>query len=170
MLNDPVKTLAIDQATILRLIAAATCVALVAGCATGPAAREAPDIAAAHALREARSIHLSTEARVAHYLDAASLTAPRLGSGTEPTPAREIYNAAAGGADHHTANRGWRSVVESSAYGHGGADDLSPPTSIRCAGGLVAGLLHFVRGRQESQREAESNRRVKIFNREWAAL
>ncbi len=79
----------------VKAIAAATCMALAAGCATGPAAREAPDIAAARALREARSFHFSTEARVAHYLDAASLTAPRLGSGAEATPAREIYNAAA---------------------------------------------------------------------------
>ncbi|HEY4284838.1 MAG TPA: alpha/beta fold hydrolase [Chthoniobacterales bacterium] len=79
----------------VRLIAATTGVAFVCGCATGPVAREAPDVAAAHALREARSFHFSTEERVADYLDAASLTAPRLGSGTERTPAREIYNASA---------------------------------------------------------------------------
>ena len=81
----------------VRFVAAATYIALVTGCATGPRAVEAPDIAAAHALREAQSINLSTEGRVAHYLDAASLTAPRLGSGTDVTPARDIYNAAAAG-------------------------------------------------------------------------
>ena len=89
------KTDSVQFSLPVRVITVATCGALAAGCATGPAAREAPDIAAAHALREARSIHFSTEARVAHYLDAASLTVSRLGSGTEPTPPREIYNAAA---------------------------------------------------------------------------
>jgi pimeloyl-ACP methyl ester carboxylesterase len=78
-----------------RLIAAITLLAFVTGCATTPRAVTPADIKAAQELREARSLHFSTEARVAHYLDAAALTAPNLGSGKESTPARQIYNAAA---------------------------------------------------------------------------
>jgi hypothetical protein len=81
--------------TWARFVAATTSLALLVGCATAPSAREGPDVAAAKALREARSIHFSDEERVADYLEAAALTAPRLGSGTSATPAREIYNDAA---------------------------------------------------------------------------
>ena len=41
-------------------------------------------------------MHLSLETRAADYLEAASLCAPKLGEGTQPTPARQTYNAAAG--------------------------------------------------------------------------
>src|SRR4029453_956269 len=64
-----------------------------AGCATQPAG--SPNVvAAAKSLRAARSTQLSVETRAADYLEAAALTAPDLGSGTQPTPARETYNAA----------------------------------------------------------------------------
>ena len=79
---------------LFRLVATGCCVALVAGCATQPTGVQPPDVAAAHSLQEARSLHFSEEERVGHYLDAAALTAPRLGSGNEATPARETYNAA----------------------------------------------------------------------------
>src|SRR3982751_1001759 len=78
-----------------RVVAASTLVVFITGCATRPPAGSSPDAAAAWQLREARSLHFSAEARAAHYVEAAALTAPRLGSGTEATPARETYNAAA---------------------------------------------------------------------------
>jgi hypothetical protein len=77
------------------VVALATCAALLAGCAAVPHANEPTDIAAAAALSKARSAMVKTEDRAAHYLNAAALTAPRVGSGTESTPAREIYNASA---------------------------------------------------------------------------
>ena len=77
-----------------RCIAAVICLALVIGCATQPGGNP-QDVAAAQDLREARSTNLSTEERATHYLDAAALTAPRLGTGTQSTPARETYNTAA---------------------------------------------------------------------------
>jgi hypothetical protein len=76
-----------------RYAAAATCLAFVAGCATAPSG-QGPDAMAARSLQEARSTRFAPEVRVGHYLDAAALTAPRLGSGNENTPARETYNAA----------------------------------------------------------------------------
>jgi len=45
-------------------------------------------------LRAARSQQLSLEIRAADYLQAAALTAPDLGSGTQPTPALNTYNSA----------------------------------------------------------------------------
>jgi len=81
----------------IRLFALATVLALLAGCAAPvPRATNPQDMAAAQQLSEARSEHFKPEERAGHYLQAAALTAPRLGSGTEATPAREIYNAAAG--------------------------------------------------------------------------
>jgi pimeloyl-ACP methyl ester carboxylesterase len=81
----------------IRVIAAATSVAVLTSCATGPGPKavDPVDVAAAKSLQEARSSHFSSEERVGHYLDAAKLTAPRLGSGTQQTPAVQIYNAAA---------------------------------------------------------------------------
>jgi pimeloyl-ACP methyl ester carboxylesterase len=77
----------------LRQIAALTSVVFLAGCATQPAGP--PNVvAAAKALRAARSTQLAVETRAADYLQAAALTAPDLGSGSQPTPARETYNAA----------------------------------------------------------------------------
>ena len=80
-----------------RLIGAATCVAFLAGCATTPQTARGPEYApAASVMREARSSQVPVEQRAADYLQAAAMTAPLLGSGTEPTPARETYNAACG--------------------------------------------------------------------------
>jgi pimeloyl-ACP methyl ester carboxylesterase len=80
-----------------RLIGAATCVAFLAGCATTPQTARGPEYApAASVMREARSSQVPVEQRAADYLQAAAMTAPLLGSGTQPTPARETYNAACG--------------------------------------------------------------------------
>ena len=76
-----------------RVIAAITLSIFLAGCATRPVGRP-QDIAAAKDLKEARSMHLSLEARAADYLQAASLSASNLGSGTQPTVSRQNYNAA----------------------------------------------------------------------------
>jgi pimeloyl-ACP methyl ester carboxylesterase len=78
-----------------RIVAAATCLTLLASCATRQPAGQPQDVAAERSLREARSLRLSLEARAADYLRAAALTAQNLGSGEQATPARETYNAAA---------------------------------------------------------------------------
>lgn len=79
-----------------RLVAAATCITFFAGCATTPQTAGGPQYApAASSLREARSSHVPLEKRAADYLQAAAITAPLLGTGTQPTPARETYNTAA---------------------------------------------------------------------------
>ena len=76
-----------------RVVAAVTCAVFLASCATQPAG--SPNVvAAAKSLRAARSSQLSAEARAADYLHAAALTAPDLGSGIQPTAARQTYNAA----------------------------------------------------------------------------
>jgi triacylglycerol esterase/lipase EstA (alpha/beta hydrolase family) len=77
----------------LRLFAVLSGLALLVSCATQPVGRP-EDIAAAKSLKEARSMHLSLEARAADYLEAAALCGPNLGPGTQPTTARETYNAA----------------------------------------------------------------------------
>jgi pimeloyl-ACP methyl ester carboxylesterase len=80
----------------LRLIAAGTCLVFFAGCATTPQTARGPQYApAASSLREARSSRVPVEKRAADYLQAAAMTAPLLGSGTQPTPAHETYNTAA---------------------------------------------------------------------------
>jgi pimeloyl-ACP methyl ester carboxylesterase len=80
----------------LRLIAAVTCVAFLAGCATTPPVTRAPEYPpAAKNLREARSSQFSLEQRAADYLQVAAMTAPLLGTGAQETPARDTYNAAA---------------------------------------------------------------------------
>jgi pimeloyl-ACP methyl ester carboxylesterase len=80
----------------IRLIAAGTCVAFFAGCATTPqTAGRLQHVPAAKSMREARSSQVPLEKRAANYLQAAAITAPLLGTGTQPTPARETYNAAA---------------------------------------------------------------------------
>ncbi len=77
----------------LQLIAALTSAIFFAGCATQPAG--SPNVvAAAKSLRDARSTQLSLEVRAADYLQAAALTAPDLGSGTQ-TLALNTYNSAA---------------------------------------------------------------------------
>jgi pimeloyl-ACP methyl ester carboxylesterase len=81
----------------IRLLAAATCVAFFAGCATAPQIARSPEYGpAAKIMREARSSKVPVEQRAADYLQAAAMTASLLGSGAEPTPALETYNAACG--------------------------------------------------------------------------
>jgi pimeloyl-ACP methyl ester carboxylesterase len=79
-----------------RLIAAATCLAFFASCATAPQTargREYPPTASL--MGEARSSNVPVEKRAADYLQAAAVTAPLLGNGIG-TPASETYNAACG--------------------------------------------------------------------------
>ena len=81
----------------IRLIAAITCVAFFVGCATTPRTVRGPEYApAANMLRTARSPQIPVETRAANYLQAAVITAPLLGTGTQPTPALNTYNAACG--------------------------------------------------------------------------
>ena len=79
----------------LRPALASALILFLAGCASGPTGLQAPDAAAAKSLQEGRAVSASPENRLGHYLDAAAITAPRLGTGIEATPARESYNAAA---------------------------------------------------------------------------
>ena len=80
----------------IRLIAAVTCIAFLAGCATAPQTSHGPEYApTASIMREARSLSVPVEKRAADYLQAAAVTAPMLGSGIG-TPACETYNAACG--------------------------------------------------------------------------
>ncbi len=80
-----------------RVAAAATCLAFFASCATAPQTARGPEYAqTASIMREARSASVPAETRAADYLQAASITAPMLGSGASPTPALETYNAACG--------------------------------------------------------------------------
>src|SRR5512133_2556742 len=85
-----------DTKISIRLIAAATCLALFASCATAPQTARGPEYAlTASLMREARSASVPVEKRAADYLQAAAVTAPLLGSGGG-TPACETYNAACG--------------------------------------------------------------------------
>jgi pimeloyl-ACP methyl ester carboxylesterase len=80
----------------LRVIVPGMCLGLLAGCATTPQQLSGPPYApAANVVRQARSSQVPAETRAADYLQAAAMTAPLLGKGTEPTPARDTYNAAA---------------------------------------------------------------------------
>ena len=81
----------------LRLIAAATCAVFFVGCATTPQIARGPEYGpTASIMREARSASVPVETRAADYLQAAAMTAPLLGSGTQETPAVNTYNAASG--------------------------------------------------------------------------
>jgi pimeloyl-ACP methyl ester carboxylesterase len=81
----------------IRLIAAETCLAFFAGCATTPQTAGRLQYApAAGIMREARSAHVPVEKRAADYLQAAAMTAPLLGTGAQETPACDTYNAACG--------------------------------------------------------------------------
>src|SRR5438094_8880466 len=81
----------------LRLVAAGTCLALFAGCATTPqTAGRLQYGPAANLMREARSSQVPVEQRAADYLQAAAMTAPLLGNGAQQTPAVDTYNAACG--------------------------------------------------------------------------
>ena len=80
----------------IRLIAAVTCIAFLAGCATAPQTSHGPEYApTASIIREARSLSVPVEKRAGDYLQAAAVTASMLGSGIG-TPACETYNAACG--------------------------------------------------------------------------
>ena len=80
----------------VRLIAAVTCLAFFASCATGPQTARGPEYPpTASIMREARSTNVPVEKRAANYLQAAAVTAPLLGNGIG-TPACETYNAACG--------------------------------------------------------------------------
>ena len=80
----------------IRLIAAVTCLAFLASCATGPQTARGPEYApTASLMREARAANVPVEKRAADYLQAAAMTAPLLGTGIG-TPACETYNAACG--------------------------------------------------------------------------
>jgi len=81
----------------LRFIAATTCLAFFASCATAPQTARGPEYApTASIMREARSASVPAETRAADYLQAASITAPLLGSGSQETPAVNTYNSACG--------------------------------------------------------------------------
>ena len=81
----------------LRFIAATTCLAFFANCATAPQTGRGPEYApTASIMREARSASIPTETRAADYLQAASMTASLLGSGSQETPAVNTYNSACG--------------------------------------------------------------------------
>ena len=81
----------------LRFIAATTCLAFFASCATAPQTARGPEYApTASIMREARSANVPVETRAADYLQAASITAPLLGSGSQETPAVNTYNSACG--------------------------------------------------------------------------
>jgi pimeloyl-ACP methyl ester carboxylesterase len=81
----------------LRLIAAGTCLAFLAGCATTPqTAGRLQYGPAANTLREARSSQVPVEKRAADYLQVAAMTAPLLGNGAQESPAQDTYNAACG--------------------------------------------------------------------------
>ena len=80
----------------IRLIAAVTCLAFLASCATAPRTARAPEYApTASIMHEARSASVPVEKRAADYLQAAAMTAPLLGTGIG-TPVCETYNAACG--------------------------------------------------------------------------
>src|SRR6266576_1136201 len=81
----------------LQVIAAGTCLAFFAGCATTPqTAGRLQYGPAANLMRQARSSQVPVEQRAADYLQAAAMTAPLLGSGAQETPACDTYNAACG--------------------------------------------------------------------------
>ena len=83
--------------TSIHLIAGLTCIAFFASCATAPQAGRGSEYGpTASLMREARSPQMPVEKRAADYLQAASMTAPLLGSGAQETPACETYNAACG--------------------------------------------------------------------------
>lgn len=82
-----------NQSKRLQLVVAFTAAVLFSSCATQPTGTP-QEIAAARFLKDGRSIHLSLETRAADYLEAAALSAPHLGPGTQPTLARRTYNAA----------------------------------------------------------------------------
>ena len=86
-----------ETSTRIRLIAAGTCLAFFAGCATTPqTAGRLQYGPAASVMKEARSSQVPVEKRAADYLQAAAMTAPLLGTAAQDTPALDTYNAACG--------------------------------------------------------------------------
>jgi pimeloyl-ACP methyl ester carboxylesterase len=79
----------------LRFFAATTLVVFLASCAAPRQLTRNEPPAVTAALRQARSPMLPPETRAADYLKVAAAAAPQLGSGTQPTVARDTYNAAA---------------------------------------------------------------------------
>src|SRR6516165_6401884 len=80
----------------IRLIAAVTCLAFLASCATTPQTARGPEYPpTASIMREARSANVPVERQAADYLQAAAMTAPLLGTGIG-APTCETYNAACG--------------------------------------------------------------------------
>ena len=80
----------------IRLIAAVTCLAFLASCATAPHTVRGPEYGpTASIMREARSANVPVEKRAGDYLQAAAITEPLLATGIG-TPACETYNAACG--------------------------------------------------------------------------
>jgi pimeloyl-ACP methyl ester carboxylesterase len=79
----------------LRVYAATTLAVFLASCATSHRLTRKEQPAVTAALREARSPALPPETRAVDYLKVAAAAEPQLGSGTEPTVARDTYNAAA---------------------------------------------------------------------------
>src|SRR5881392_954219 len=85
-----------DRTISVRVIAAVTCLAFLASCATAPHTVRGPEYApTAKVMREARSATTPVAKRAADYLQAAAMTAPLLGTGIG-TPACETYNTACG--------------------------------------------------------------------------
>src|SRR3954447_23842556 len=81
----------------IRIIAATTCVAFLVGCATTPQTAGRLQYApGASLMREARASQVPVEKRAADYVQAAAMTAPLLGTGSQQTPALDTYNAACG--------------------------------------------------------------------------
>jgi len=81
----------------IHFIAAGTCLAFFAGCATTPqTAGRLQYGPAAGVMKEARSSQVPVEQRAADYLQAAAITAPLLGTGAQETAALDTYNAACG--------------------------------------------------------------------------
>jgi len=81
----------------IHLIAAGTCLAFFASCATTPQTAGRLQYApAASIMKEARSSQVPVEQRAADYLQAAAMTGPLLGTGAQQTPALDTYNAACG--------------------------------------------------------------------------
>ena len=76
------------------MLLAGACFAILAGCSTIPRTVAPQRAAVATSLQAARSTRITAEERAAHYLHAAAMAAPLLGSGADATAARDSYNAA----------------------------------------------------------------------------
>src|SRR5213075_1332930 len=85
-----------DRTISVRVIAAVTCLAFLASCATAPHTVRGPEYApTAKVMREARSVTAPVAKRAADYLQAAALTAPLLGTGIGTPPVKPTTQRAA---------------------------------------------------------------------------